>query len=281
MGFVRANVLPILKEHKLRPFSGHLLCLGQPDVYFTYEHLLRMSRIADVLLETSVPITLSYKPSFAAKGYISGETLFKSIGFSQVSVLDYSSFEGAEFEFDLNDAALPTHLENRFDAIIDHGTMEHVFHIPNALNNIFRMLRVGGRVIHSAPGENFFDHGFYQFSPTLFYDFYTDNKWELNSIQVFQMTPQQETEPPFFADYEPGLLSSLSYGKMGDRMYGTICIATKTSESTGSLIPQQYIYKQTPGWEKGSSVQQSGGNPYVIKRAIRFLIRKAANWLRS
>ena len=98
MGFIRANILPILKEHNLRPFSGHVLCLGQADVYFTYEHLLRMAGIAEVVLK-SVPVTLSYKPDFAAKGYISGETLFKSIGCSQVSVLPYFCANRSHFYF--------------------------------------------------------------------------------------------------------------------------------------------------------------------------------------
>lgn len=250
MGFIRANVLPILKEHKLRPFSGHVLCLGKPDVYFTYEHLSRMARIADVDLSTSVPVTPSYIPEFAKKKYMSGETLFKSIGFGQVSSLDNSAFEGAEYVFDLNGAILPDDLKEQFDVIIDHGTMEHVFHIPNALNNIYQMLKVGGRVIHSAPGSNFFDHGFYMFSPTIFYDFYSSNKWRLNTIQVFQMTPNQETEPPFFTDYEPDLFAYLSYGKLGDRMYGTICIAEKRIESTGNVIPQQGLYSRMAGWQK-------------------------------
>lgn len=37
MGFIRANTIPILKEHNRRPFSGSQLSLGQPDVYFNYE----------------------------------------------------------------------------------------------------------------------------------------------------------------------------------------------------------------------------------------------------
>ena len=61
--------------------------------------------------------------------------------------------------------------------IIDGGTMEHIFHIPNVLNNIYRMLRVGGRIIHISPSSNYVDHGFYSFSPTLFYDFYQTNKF--------------------------------------------------------------------------------------------------------
>src|SRR5262249_30321510 len=161
-----------LKEHKRKPFSGALLCLGQPDVYFGYEKLRKMALTVEVELEASVEVTPSHNQHFASLGYISGQTLFKSLGFESVHSLDYSDFEGAGIIHALNSSELPKELYERFDVIIDHGTIEHVFHIPNALLNLFRMLKIGGRLIHSSPTSNLVDHGFYMFSPTLFYDFY-------------------------------------------------------------------------------------------------------------
>jgi SAM-dependent methyltransferase len=246
MGFVRGNTLPLLKEHRLRPFYGSGLCLGQADVYFTYENLQRMAHLAEIKLIESVPIELSYRSDFAAKGYISRETFLLSLGFSELLALDYSQFEGSEIIFDLNESILPEELHNRFDAIFNHGTMEHIFHIPNFLNNVFGMLKTGGRVIHGAPASNFMDHGFYMFSPTFFYDYYSANRWHINSIQVnhYINIQNQETEPPFYADYEPGIFDSLSSGGLDGKAYGVICIATKTEESTGNIVPQQGHYQK-------------------------------------
>ena len=131
------------------------------------------------------------------------------------------------------------------------------------------MLKTGGRVIHSSPGTNYFDHGFYMFSPTLFYDFYVQNKWNLNSIQVFQITPNQETEPPFFTDYEPDLFKTLSYGKLDNKMYGTICIAEKQPESSGNIFPQQGLYTRISNWQ--NPIQE---NMYNIKSIIKKYILK-------
>lgn len=258
MGFVRGNTLPILKEHKLRPFSGHCLCLGQADVYFTYDHLQRMARIAEVQLVGNIAITRSYRADFAAKNYISRDTFFKSVGFDEVSALDYSKFEGAEFQFDMNSSSLPSDLQNKFDAVVNHGTIEHIFHVPNCLANICDMLKVGGRVIHSVPSSNFLDHGFYMFSPTFFYDYYTANRWQLNTIQITQVLnpAQQEIEPPFFADYEPGLFDTLSSGGLDNKAYGTICIATKTVESVSSVIPQQGYYARMQNWSQSAAINK-------------------------
>lgn len=259
MGFVRGNILPILKEHAIRPFSGHCLCLGQADVYFTYANLQRMAKIARVHLITDIPVTLSHRPDFAVKEYISGETLFRSMGFKQVSALDYSNFEDAEYIFDLNSPELPDILKKQFDVVIDHGTIEHIFHIPNCLTNIYKMLKVGGRVVHSSPSSNFFDHGFYMFSPTFFYDYYSANKWIIHTIQVVRTNPQyQEIEAPFFADYEPGIFDHLSSGGLDAGTYGALCIAEKTKESTSTGIPQQGYYERLGDWEKQASKDALG-----------------------
>ncbi|MBK5256140.1 MAG: hypothetical protein JJE39_08920 [Vicinamibacteria bacterium] len=131
MGFVRANTLPVLREHKRRPWSGHGLCLGQADVYFTEPSLIAMATSAGVELTRGSAPSLSHRPDLAAKGYLSRETLFASLGFSRVSALDVSTFEGADIQFDLNSSSLPAGLAEKFDAVFDHGTMEHVFHVPN------------------------------------------------------------------------------------------------------------------------------------------------------
>lgn len=276
MGFVRANMIPILKEGSRRPFGGKLLLLGQGDIYFDLPHLRRMAKIANFVVDESIPVRPSHIPIFAAKGYPHGETVFRMLGFSSVSVLDYSAFEGAEVIFDLNSAELPTELEEQFDVIIDHGTLEHVFHLPNALNNVFRMLKEGGRSIFSAPSGNFFDHGFYMLQPTLFSDWLTANQWQVESIQVVQFTPNQETEPCFFADYEPGLFDSVSYGKMDNKLYSTVSVATKIKGATGHVCPQQGAYARQAGWANEATEIAA---PVENQQQVGGLRGKFARWL--
>jgi SAM-dependent methyltransferase len=209
-----------------------------------------MARAVHAQIDTTVECTLSRNPQYAEKGYISGETLLKSMGFEQMHNLDCSSFEGADIIFDLNCKDVPQYLEKRFDVIINHGTMEHVFHVPNVLNNCFQMLKVGGRMIHGSPTSNLVDHGFYMFSPTLFYDYYTANNWEINNIYVISMTPNHETEPSFYTEYEPGSFDRVSRGGLNGSMYATMCFVTKTIESTANQIPQQGLYSRMPGWQQ-------------------------------
>jgi SAM-dependent methyltransferase len=263
----------MLREHKRRPFAGSVLCLGQPDVYFGYNQLRRMAATIDVELSPGVEVTPSHNPHFASLGYMSGETLFRSFGFESVHALDYSDFEGAAIIHDLNDPDLPDALHGKFDVVIDHGTLEHVFHIPNALRNLFLLLKTGGRLIHAAPTSNFVDHGFYMFSPTFFFDFYVTNEWEINSIYVVCMTPRQETEPFFYTEYEPGSFDNVSYGGLGPGMYSTLSFLTKTSRSTGDRIPQQGVYRRDPRWMPTSSPSVPPPSP-VAQSGLRRLISR-------
>lgn len=287
MGFIRANTLPLLAEANRSPFNGKVLFLGSPDIYFDLGHFQRMARQAKFSLKQNIPVKLSPKPHFAAKGYLSGETVFKMLGFESLSVLDCSSFEGADRIFDLNQPDLPKEWESTFDVIIDHGTLEHVFHLPNALHHIFKLLKPGGRAITSSPSSNFFDHGFYMLQPTLFLDFYTANRWKIESLQVVQFSVDQENEraPCVYTDYKPGLYDAIGYGKMdvNQKLYTTFCVASKSSESTGDRIPEQGYYRRLSDWKPPQDAIQNqpvadeaaGGRPRagLIGRVKGFLKR--------
>lgn len=162
--------------------------------------------------------------------------------------------------------------------IIDGGTIEHVFHIPNVLNNIYKMLRQGGRVIHLSPSSNHIDHGFYMFSPTLFGDFYTTNKFEINSFQLFRYTPLHHVEPWEISDYVPGCLDKVSFGGLDDGMYGICIIATKTKDSTGDIIPQQgsyiNIWKTTDRLKNQKETSKSPVSDYSKLRVIKDAVKR-------
>lgn len=89
------------------------------------------------------------------------------LGFAVDSV-DFSDYEQASIVLDLN-LPVPSHLAERFDAVWDGGTLEHIFDFPTALANALKMVRVGGHFMARTPANNQCGHGFYQFSPELFY----------------------------------------------------------------------------------------------------------------
>jgi hypothetical protein len=111
-------------------------------------------------------------PKLAAQfgGYCE-EFLIKNLGAELVDSYDFSDYEGATHIVDMNQ---PLIQERRYDTIIDCGCLEHVYNAPQAFKNVSCLCDVGGQIIHVLPANNFCGHGFWQFSPELFFSLYSD-----------------------------------------------------------------------------------------------------------
>jgi hypothetical protein len=97
-----------------------------------------------------------------------GEALFKYFGAEIIDSLDYTDYEGANIVHDLN-IPINNDLKNKYSLVWDSGTLEHVFNVPIALKNYMELVKINGHLVLEVPGNNCFGHGFYQFSPDLFF----------------------------------------------------------------------------------------------------------------
>lgn len=93
---------------------------------------------------------------------------FRFLGAEEIQAMDFSDYEGAEILHDLN-KPIGDELKEKFTFVLDGGTTEHVFNFPTALANAMEMVAGGGHLVIITGGNNFLGHGFYQFSPELFY----------------------------------------------------------------------------------------------------------------
>lgn len=96
------------------------------------------------------------------------EPLLKEMGARDPESLDYSDYQQATHILDLNEP-VPSLLHNRYSLLFDGGTLEHVFNFPTAINSCMQMIRPRGFYVSVNPANNFFGHGFYQFSPELYF----------------------------------------------------------------------------------------------------------------
>ena len=201
---------------------------------------------------------LATVPERREMGEVSDEMFFKSIGFDELKSLDADDFEGADFIFDLNDTGISATIGGQYDCVFDGGSMEHVFLVQNVFRNIFDALKTGGCVIHAAPCNNMVDHGFYQFSPLFFYQYYEKNNYEILKCAVLQQTSNAPySEPITLYDYVPGALHSTVFAGSGSYTYGTMIHARKTEESTWDKVPQQLDYQVK--WDSGGQSPSRNG----------------------
>jgi SAM-dependent methyltransferase len=141
---------------------GRTLMLGRQNLLMrpaeTRELFGRFGLQADARLLTEEAYQ---NPPFA-------EPFFESLGATRCESMDYSSYEGATYVHDLNEP-LPSEHREKFDLVFDGGTLEHVFNFPQALHNAMQLVKPGGWYAGFTPGNNWFGHGFYQFSPEVYY----------------------------------------------------------------------------------------------------------------
>ncbi|MBR1301742.1 methyltransferase domain-containing protein [Bradyrhizobium sp. AUGA SZCCT0042] len=129
------NVAVLLREWFLaHEAKGPIGTLGVMDVGFTEKAFFKA--IGKMSLWPSADRAMD------ARNY------FERCGLTDLFSIDVSKYEGADFEFDLNSDDLPSELRGKFGVVLNGGTLEHVFHVPNALTNISRMLMPGGLAVH-------------------------------------------------------------------------------------------------------------------------------------
>lgn len=273
MGLSKPAIRFLIRQHRRRPLHGRVLTLGRQCVYATCEEVLAMLREEGVTpaIELSAAERRTNIPQWLGtpcEQNLSDVGLFRLLGAAEVHALDCSDFEGAEIIADLNQP-LPADLAGRFDAVIDSGTLEHVFDVRRALANVASLLTIGGRAIHISPANQFTNHGFYQFGPTLFADFYSANGFA--DVQVF--VAEEKLRGGVSAEFE---LFEIAPDRqpvwmISRRRLFALCVAARTADSTADRIPMQGFYRQLFDAQPGDEASPSAAAPSwsaAIKRCL-------------
>jgi hypothetical protein len=116
-------------------------------------------------------------------GYSEG-LLKTAFGAGSILSMDYSDYEGAGLIHDLNTPMAPA---ETYSLVTDFGTLEHVFNLPVAFDNLAKLTAPNGHILHVLPSNNFVGHGFYQFSPELFFQIYSPERG-YSDTRVFAST---------------------------------------------------------------------------------------------
>ena len=160
---VSANAARFLLHAKAQGVSfAKTATIGRMRMHLTPSMLLRiLNDFGDPAGREDVTRLMTEQDSYS-------EPFFARLGATEVCSFDASDYESATAIHDFN-LPIPDKFKNRFTAVYNGGSLEHVFNFPVAIQNCMEMLEVGGHFITHTMANNFMGHGFYQFSPELFY----------------------------------------------------------------------------------------------------------------
>lgn len=257
MGLARAAINLLLHEARWRPFGGRVVTLGTQHVYATAEEVKAMAKEAGFAL-TADEFELHQNAELAGRGFVSDRSLLKSLGFGEVVRVDVSEYEKCDELLDLNAAETPARLSGKFDVVLDSGTIEHVFDLPNALRHGCRLVKPGGRIIHLTPSSNCVEHGFYSVSPTLFHDFYRANGFELADIFLCRIPLDLQRGIWEVYDYLHSPQRMIPLGMLDGAIWFTWSVAIAPARFE-DVTPQQGFYESTWKQTGGDSRAASSG----------------------
>ncbi|HOY57710.1 MAG TPA: hypothetical protein PK640_06190 [Verrucomicrobiota bacterium] len=185
------------------------------------------------------------------------EPFFRLLGAHRIESLDASDFEGATTVHDLNQP-IASELKGQFDVVYDGGTLEHVFNFLVAIRNCMELVRVGGRVILHTTANNYFGHGFYQYSPELFFRIFTaDNGFSVERLIAMEYGPRRRW-------YEVSDPASIKARTPLINAYPVLLFVQARKDAEGPLfeqVPQQSDYSSM--WQ-GCAAR---GKPETASRA--------------
>ena len=147
-----------------------------------------------------------------------------------VDYFDFKEFRGGEIVCDLNYPIADVY-QGIYDVVIDTGTLEHCFNVGVAFENMCRLTRIDGLIVSAAPMTKV-NHGFWNFSPCAYENYFKQNNFQIIYFGAFYK--------------ESGRLKKLQISSNGRQICPSeaslICVARRTMKSTFNLpIQNKYL----------------------------------------
>jgi hypothetical protein len=158
MGIIYNNAELLLHAKADKVSFKDVLTIGRLSLFLSAKQLKKLS----------VKFQVDYQPETFVKNSYAEHFIKVFLGADTVSSLDYSKYEQCTVVHDMN-CPVDKKWHEKYDIVIDGGTLEHVFNFPVALANCMNMVKKGGSLFVFSMANNHMGHGFYQFSPELFY----------------------------------------------------------------------------------------------------------------
>jgi hypothetical protein len=200
------------------------------------------------------PISAGESDNVFRSGGNYAEPVLTLLGAKRIDSFDASSYENATKVADFN-LPLDESEKAKYSAVIDGGSLEHVFNYPQGLKNAMEMVRPGGHLILITPTHSRSGHGFYQLSPELFYRAFC----ELNGYDAPEVLLSASTRDKWYRVVDPADIGGrvlINHRLYSDHLF-VVARRSRVSPIFGSW-PQQSDYASAWG-NRGSQVKSKTG----------------------
>lgn len=265
MGFLTASCQLLLHARQQRGVDfSRTLTLGRQELH------MKVGALRELAMAHGIGTEEQLRRLDGSKGY--AEPFLELLGAQRIESIDASDYEQATIIHDLNEP-VPASLHGRFTCIVDGGTVEHVFHFPNAIKSCMDMLEIGGHYIGITPANNHMGHGFYQFSPELYYRLFAEeNGFEVRTMLVKSASDWYEVADPKALRERTELVNAAPV---------TLFIIARKAKDAGAFhTPQQSDYVTVWKAQDPGQQQAAEGGDQVLQLARKVLPTGMKTWLK-
>jgi hypothetical protein len=190
------------------------------------------------------------KTKLSEERYPYAEPIFQYLGADTVDSLDYSDYEKATIVHNMN-TPIQEIWRNKFSFVFDGGSLEHVFNFPVAIKNCMEMVNINGHFMSITPANNWLGHGFYQFSPELFYTLFSEiNGYADTKVFIKNLHRWYEVVSP------RKIKKRAEFDYMGKEKIKLYVISKKIKETPEKLSVLQSDYEEM--WRKTEGKNSQG-----------------------
>ena len=201
------------------------------------------------------------------------ESLFRYLGAKDAHSFDYSAYQQATYIHDMN-KPIADEFKERYTVVLDGGSLEHIFNFPVAIKNCMEMVKVGGHYLAITPANNFLGHGFYQFSPELYFSVFSED----NGYKIEKMIAFEEGDRPIWYAVKRPQEAATRVEVTNHRPVYLLVIAKKIARrSIFQRPPQQSDYVALwSATEDGRAPVARSAFPPIAKQPLLIRLVKAA-----
>ena len=138
----------------------------------------------ELLKALSIDISNINIEKYIDKKRISSKVLWEYLGFEEILFIDADAAHKSlvyDLNFDLEDKY---NFKNTFDVVANFGTTEHIFNQHSAFQNIHKLCKTNGLMIHSLPIQGAYEHGLYNYHPNFFWALSAVNNYKIEYFGV-------------------------------------------------------------------------------------------------
>lgn len=141
------------------------------------------------------------------------------------------------FKFDLNSEYNET---TKYDLITNIGTSEHIFNQLAVFKTIHNLVKKDGIIIHQLPGQGYYDHGFFNYHPTFFFDLALANNYTMGGFWMYDNNENKLINVHNRENY-----SKLFNRNNHPNYYDNIVLYKATNKNDKFNLPIQNIYSKS------------------------------------